>query len=342
MVAKILLVFALVGIAFYTLECSTGKEPRRVFESASTSTSTHHEIPPFGLGTWLSDREKVAHAVDYALKAGYRHIDAAYAYKNEDKVGKGIASSGVDRKDIWVTSKLWNTHHQPKIVGDAIDESIENLGVDYLDLYLMHWPVAFEPDTDKNRIDKSVAITDTWKAMEELVRANRTRHIGISNFSPADVQTILDVCEICPYAHEFEAHPYLQQQDFVDWHLEHGIKVIAYSPLGNTNPTYDSGLSPILDDHFWKSMAERKGASPAQVILAWGLQRGTVVIPKSVREHHIVDNLKALDIEFTDQELCEIGDHDKKSRMNDPGRDWGVDLFKGLDDPTDLKYAGDL
>lgn len=337
MIGKVLLAIALFGIITYRAAWSPFKE--KISDPAQAAL--HHEIPPFGLGTWLSERKEVSHAVDYALNAGYRHIDAAYAYKNEDKVGKGIASSGVDRKDIWVTSKLWNTHHQPKVVRDAADESIENLGVEYLDLYLMHWPVAFEPDSDKNRIDKGTSITDTWKAMEELVRANRTRYIGVSNFSPSDLQTILDICDICPYAHEFEAHPYLQQQDFVDWHLEHGIKVIAYSPLGNTNPTYDSKVPPILEDKFWKSLAEKKEATVAQTILAWGLQRGTVVIPKSVHEDHIKNNLKALDIEFSDKELHEIKAHDKKSRMNDPGRSWGVALFKGLDDPTELE-AGEL
>ena len=261
--------------------------------------------------------------------------------ENEDKVGEGIAASRIDRQDLWVTSKLWNTHHKPSVVRDAIDESIEKLGVEYLDLYLMHWPVAFEPE-GKNRIDKGTSITDTWQAMEELVRANRTRYIGVSNFSPSDIQTILDICKICPYAHEFEAHPYLQQQGFVDWHLERGIKVISYSPLGNTNPTYDSNIPPLLKDSFWETLAEKKHATVAQAVLAWGLQRGTIVIPKSVHENHIKDNLKALDIKFSTEELRSIGERDKKKRMNDPGKSWGVALFKGLDDPTEIEEIGEL
>lgn len=168
------------------------------------------------------------------------------------------------------------------------------------------------------------------------MRANLTRHIGISNFAKHDVEKILDVCSICPYAHEFETHPYLQQQDFVDFHKEIGLKVIAYSPLGNTNPTYDSGLKPILEDPFWKDLAEKKNATVAQAVLAWGIQRGTIVIPKSVHDGRIKENQGALEIKFTDEELKEIAKQDKKARMNNPGKGWGVKLFSDLDDPTDL------
>lgn len=177
--------------------------------------------------------------------------------------------------------------------------------------------------------------------MEDLVRDNKTRYIGISNFAPADIETILDVCDICPYAHEFETHPYLQQQDFVDWHLTKGIKVIAYSPLANTNPHYDSGVPAVLDDPFWKRMAATKNATVAQTVLAWGLQRGTVVIPKSVHEDYIDENQGALSIVFAEEDMLEAAEQDKKLRMNDPGKEWGVDLFKGLDDPTRLVPHGD-
>ncbi|OTA86720.1 hypothetical protein M434DRAFT_399776, partial [Hypoxylon sp. CO27-5] len=219
------------------------------------SHSEHvRDIPHFGLGTWLSDRDKVAHAVQYALDSGYNHIDAALIYRNEDETGKGIAASGVAREDIWVTSKLWNEHHRPDKATEAIKKSISDLGVEYLDLYLIHWPVAFVPG-EGTKLDKETSIFDTWRALENLVRANLTRHIGISNFAKKDVEAILDMCTICPYAHEFETHPYLQQQDFVDFHKEVGIKVIAYSPLANTNPTYHKDIKPLLEDPFWKELA---------------------------------------------------------------------------------------
>lgn len=306
--------------------------------SDSRQSSSVNDIPPFGLGTWLSDRGKVEHAVEYAIKIGYRHIDAALVYGNEKEVGRGIAASGIDRSQLWVTSKLWNVDHRPEAARKAIETTIADLGVDYLDLYLVHWPVAFKPG-GKQKLDHETSILDTWRALEGLVRDNKTRHIGISNFAPADVNVILSAADIRPYAHEFETHPYLQQQSWVDWHLERDIKVIAYSPLANTNPTYHKGAPPILKDPFWLDLAERKNATVAQVILAWGMQRGTVVIPKSVHEEYIEQNRGALDkdIKFTEAELREVASYDRKVRMNDPGRKWGVDLFKGLDDPTNLR-----
>ncbi|KAI1818367.1 aldo/keto reductase [Poronia punctata] len=295
-------------------------------------------IPRLGIGTWLSDRNKVAHAVEFALESGYRHVDAALIYENEDETGKGIKAANVPRDEIWVTSKLWNAHHRRDEAKAAIRKSIDDLQVDYLDLYLMHWPVAFVPD-EGDKLDKDTSIVDTWRTMEELVRANLTRKIGISNFSKREVETILGICEICPYAHEFETHPYLQQQDFVDWHSEIEMRVIAYSPLGNTNPTYEGNnkLDPILKDPFWVDMAEKKNATVAQTILAWGRQRGTIIIPKSVHEDYILENMGALDIHFTNEEMRDISKQDKKTRMNNPGKTWGVKLFADLDDPTQLE-----
>jgi alcohol dehydrogenase (NADP+) len=178
------------------------------------------------------------------------------------------------------------------------------------------------------------------------VREGKTRFIGISNFAPADVDLILAECEICPYAHEFETHPYLQQQDWVDWHLARDVNVIAYSPLANTNPVYRSpkNVPPILKDSFWENLAKEKNATVPQVILAWGLHRGTIVIPKSVHEKYIEENRWALegDITFTPEERAKILKKDKKLRLNDPGKGWGVGLFKGLDDPTRLHEDDEL
>ncbi|KAI0203815.1 aldo/keto reductase [Astrocystis sublimbata] len=298
------------------------------------------EIPPIGIGTWLSERDKVAHAVEFALKSGYNHVDAALIYKNEDQTGKGIRAANIPREKLWMTSKLWNADHRPNEATIAIQKSINDLGVGYLDLYLMHWPVAFVPGG--GRVDESTTIIDTWRAMENIARSGLTRKIGISNFSKRDVETIMQACEICPYAHEFETHPYLQQQDFVDYHKEIGVKVIAYSPLANTNPVYKdkNKLEPILKDPFWANLAEKKNATIAQAVLAWGHQRGTVIIPKTVHEKYAVENLGALDVSFTEDEMKDIAKQDRKVRMNNPGRQWGVKLFADLDDPTQLGDVG--
>ncbi|GAP86884.1 putative aldo keto reductase [Rosellinia necatrix] len=312
-------------------------------------------IPSIGIGTWLSERDAVAHAVEFALKSGYNHIDAASIYgssfrfretgyweltsglENEVETGEGIRAANVPRDKIWVTSKLWNAHHRPSEAKLAVQKSIQDLGVDYLDLYLIHWPVAFIPG-EGTEVDKSTTLTDTWRVMEDMVHTNLTRKIGISNFSRHNVETIMAHCRICPYAHEFETHPYLQQQEFVEYHKKIGVKVIAYSPLGNTNPVYGTKrkIKPILEDPFWTELAGKKNATVAQAILAWGLQRDTIVIPKSIHEKHIIENIETLDIGFTRREMQGIAEQDKKVRMNNPGREWGVRLFADLDDPTRL------
>lgn len=319
-----------------------------VAAAAAISTATAiQEIPSLGLGTWLSDREEVPHAVEFGLTHGYDHIDAAWIYRNEDQTGRGIAAAAQPRDDIWVTSKLWNTHHRDAEARAAVRATLAHLGLDYLDLYLMHWPVAMLPDVPSQVLDPSVSLVDTWRTMEDLVRQNLTRYIGLSNFAKRDVETILAICDICPYAHEFETHPYLQQQDFVDWHLgpDVGLKVIAYSPFGNTNGIYDgrhAELGPLLHDDFWVALAAKKNVTPAQAVLAWGIQRGTVVIPKSTSDKHLSENLVARDVTFTDEELADIRKQDKKARFSDPSKKWGVQLFADLDDHVDIDEVDEL
>lgn len=274
--------------------------------------------------------------------SGASHID------NEPSVGQALAShASPARHTYWLTSKLWNTSHRPGLVRPALEKTLSDLNTTYLDLYLMHWPVAFVPNTSPGRtvVDQDTSVADTWRAMEELVAANLTRYIGVSNFSPRQLDALLKVAKVKPYAHEFETHPYLQQQEWVDWHHKNGITVIAYSPLANSNPTYDGKypkLDPILADRFWNELALAKNVSTAQAVLGWGVQRGTVVIPKSVHEKRIVENLASLNVTFTDDELARIAEQDRKARFNNPSKSWGVELFEGLDDGSNRFLVEDL
>ncbi|KAL9620123.1 MAG: hypothetical protein Q9160_005329 [Pyrenula sp. 1 TL-2023] len=288
-------------------------------------------IPSIGLGTWLSKPENVTHAVIDSLAVGYHHIDGAAIYRNEPSVGAGLAAANRPRQNYWLTSKLWNDAHRPSDVRPALLKTLSDLDVSYLDLYLVHWPLAFDPDSSGSKVDTSINITDTWKAMEELVDEGLTKNIGVSNFAPADMKAILAICRVCPVAHEFETHPYLQQTAYVEWHLSHGIQVIAYSPFANLNPVYSSDLPSILEDEFWVDLAESKAITVPQAILAWGVQRGTIVIPKSVHRERIVENLASYFITFTEEEMASIAKQDKKIRLNNPSKSWGVKLFEGLD-----------
>jgi alcohol dehydrogenase (NADP+) len=250
---------------------------------------------------------------------------------NEKYVGQGLAASHIPRSSIWITSKLWNDAHRPADVKPALEKTLSDLGVDYLDLYLMHWPVAFDPTKKGSVVDKKTSILDTWFAMEQLVRAGLTKNIGISNFAKHQVETILKHCRICPAAHEFETHPYLQQSQFVTWHREQGIQVIAYSPFANLNPIYDSKMPSILEDPFFTSLAAAKNVTIPQLVLAWGMQRETVVIPKSVHKERILENFGALNVQLEETEMELIALQDRKARFNNPSKSWGVDLFDDLD-----------
>lgn len=245
------------------------------------------------------------------------------------------------RDDIWVTSKLWNTHHRAAEAHRAVRETLDHLGLAYLDLYLLHWPVAFVPGSATTpELDRTVSLLDTWRTLEDLVRANLTRRIGLSNCAQHDVAAVLAACTICPYAHEFETHPYLQQQRFVDWHHNQNqnqrMRVIAYSPFGNTNSVYRNGshadLPPLLEDPFWVALAARKNATVAQAVLAWARQRGTIVVPKSTSERHLLENVAAHGIGFTNDEMASIARQDKKARFLNPSKQWGYTLFDDLDD----------
>jgi len=291
-------------------------------------------IPLLGFGTWNLKEPNTSQAVSWAIQMGYRHIDCAAVYGNEEVVGQGIADglgkTGLSREDLWITSKLWNDHHAPEQVENAVDISLSKLGLDYLDLYHMHWPVADIPGSSS----KEISYLDTWRAMTKLVKKGKTRHIGVSNFSPKQLEILLANTDLPPVVHQMEMHPYLQQQEFLDFHKNHSIHVTAYSPLAGTNPTYAKGdPTPLLKNDVMKKIAEKRNCTTAQVALQFGMSRGTSVIPKSIHKDYIEQNFRAPECILQGKDLKEL--HalgESHHRYNNPSENWGVSLYEGLED----------
>jgi diketogulonate reductase-like aldo/keto reductase len=247
--------------------------------------SNGEKIPVVGFGTWQTPDGEVAEtSVIEALKAGYRHIDTAAKYGNEASVGRGIKNSGVPREEIYVTTKLWNdvtTKEEAKI---AIDESLERLGLDYLDLYLIHWP-----NPKANRPNNKERNAQVWAAMEEAVEAGKIKSIGVSNFLPHHLDDLYETAKIKPVVNQIYVSPSEHQVELVKYNREHDILTEAYSPLGT---------GEILNLPALKDLAIELGKSPAQIALRWSLQKGILPLPKSVTPSRIVENADIFDFEL--------------------------------------------
>lgn len=302
------------------------------------SLNNGSQMPVLGLGTWQSPEHEVGAAVSYALvEAGYHHVDCARVYGNEKEIGQALTevlSTGKVRRDeLFITSKLWNSDHDPSIVESACRMTLADLHLEYLDLYLMHWGIAFaggkgnEPrDTAGNIELGHTSILDTWRAMEHLVELGLVRSIGVANFSVAQLIDLLSYAKVQPVMNQIELHPYNTQQALVEYCFARNVAVTAYSPLGNRARVTD-GDSVLLEDPVVTSIAQELNKTPAQVVLRWALQRKTVVIPKSVTPTRILENSLIFDFELRDDQMSRLSNLNKNRRLVEPSANWGVPYF---------------
>lgn len=253
------------------------------------------KMPQLGFGVWQVENEKVTAAVAKALEVGYTSIDTAMIYRNETGVGKAIKESGIPREDLFVTTKVWNSDQGYEKTLKAYDESLERLGMDYVDLYLIHWPT---PKYDQ--------YVDTYKALEKLYKDGRVKSIGVCNFEVEHLERLLNECEIKPVLNQVECHPYLAQKELKEFCATHDIFVEAWSPLNQGGE--------VLHDKEIEKIAATHGKTHAQVILRWHLQNNTIVIPKSVTPSRIEENFDVFDFELTAEEMKAIDALDRNAR----------------------------
>jgi D-xylose reductase len=299
-------------------------------------------MPSVGLGLWKIGKDIAANVVEQAVRVGYRHLDSACDYGNEAEVGEGlrrVLQSGlVSRDDLWVTSKLWNTYHRAEHVEPALKRTLSDLQLDHLDLYLIHFPIAlrfvpfekryppewlFDPNAERPCMEPVlVPIQETWGAMEEMARRGLVRQIGVCNFGCALLRDLLSYARIAPAVLQVELHPYLTQEKLLRFCREAGIVVTGFSPLGAQS--YFSLGIPAADESLLAhpsiaAIARRHGRTPAQVVLRWGVQRGTAIVPKTARVERLRENLALFDFELSPEDMTAISGLGRNRRFNDPG-----------------------
>ena len=300
------------------------------------------DIPQIGFGLWKIAPDDCADVVYAAIKAGYRHLDSASDYGNEKAVGEGIKRALDDglcqRSDLWVTSKLWNTYHAKEHVSLALEQTLSDLQLEYLDLYLIHFPIAlefvpfdtryppewvFDPDVESPMMKASkVPLSETWSAMEKMHSQGLTKHIGVCNYTSGLLHDLMSYAKRKPDVLQIESHPYLTQERLIRLAKHYGLAVTAFSPLGASSyfelDMAQEGES-VLNAAVVKKIADRVGKTSAQVVLRWGIQRGTSVVPKSSRVERMKENLDIFDFELSAEDMRSISVLNQNRRFNDPG-----------------------
>ena len=292
-----------------------------------------------GLGTWKSPKDRVGEAIKYALvDCGYQHIDCASIYGNEKEIGqalKQVFAGKIKRDKVFITSKLWDNHHAKGDVVKACKQTLKDLQLDYLDLYLVHWGVATPLDLGSEPLDKNgclitapVSMRETWEAMEDLVKTGLTKAIGVANFTAPMLIDLLSYAKVKPTVNQIELHPYNQQTKLVEFCQRQGLAVTAYSPLGSPANNKKQEDPPVLiRDNTVEKIAKAHDRTPAQILIAWAIQRGIIAIPKSVTPDNIRDNIKVFDFVFSGEEINSLDALDRGHRYVDPFDWWKIPYF---------------
>lgn len=250
-------------------------------------------MPWLGFGVWKIDNAKTEQSVRWAVEAGYRHIDTAKIYGNEQGVGRGVRSCGIPREELFITTKLWNDDMRAGKQMQAFEKSLADLDMEYVDLYLIHWPVS--------------NFTESWKVLERILDSGRARAIGVCNFQPRHLDTLLAEAKVVPAVNQVESHPHLTQKTVIAYCKEKGIACQAWSPLGGQG-------APLLKDPVITELAEKHGKDPAQIILRWDLQRGVTPLVKSENQGRIISNTQLFDFSLSDGEIASIDSLDQHKR----------------------------